>query len=1133
MSEVATKNITFWNTNGYNYPGFGKTVEVPDGLGGTIAITYNQIDYNDGDWKREPGGNSPITSSRFLSGEIEDKFSLTGKVKAITATMPLVRNIGRENNYSVTLGFSNYKASITDSKLTDGATSGNTYIAISRLFNGTKMGYTTIKVTAKTLDGSQLNLADWKLFNSGTLSKSDNTRIFLDATTQTISGKNSNGKQEFCPTPPNPGSSLATGTGLGLFQLPSNQRYILITLSFQQRKIQGPMPNDLHDIYVASNTSSTSPISETPQTKPMDINNGLQLHLPLNEIVENAAKEKEVVDTSGNKLNGKVYGATIVPDSQFGNCVHFDGVDDYIQMLQMNVDYSKGFTVGAWVYYESFKYWSRIIDFGNGAESDNILFGNETTTKNLILDFYTGAIVKGNEILENGKWLYLAVTVDESRKGTLYKNGEQVGNGTLNLPNNINRTKNYIGKSNWSADQLFHGKMSNLRLYNRALSPEEINECMKVDGTPPPMDINRGLQLHLPLNEIVENAAKEKEVVDISASKLNGKVYGPKVVAEPRFGNCLSFDGNHDYIVINPMPNFPSEAMTVVCWVRSNNQHKEGTVVSYAKSSTKGYNEFQIYNIKNITPTVNNKWYSTGVAVNDGEWHCVAITWQSSDGQFKVYKDGKEVHSKVISQGDPIATGGALILGQEQDKLGGGFAVNQAFQGQMAQMRMYNRVLSPQEINECMKVDGTPPPMDINRGLQLHLPLNEIVENASKEKEVVDISPSKLNGKVNGNPIVVDDSQFANCINFDGVDDYIELPTATIPQTGEITISFWANSGKSLPKNNSIMLALDKSKNRVVNVHLPCSDSHIYFDCGNTTTANNSYDRLEKLAQAVDFKDQWTYWTFTKNVATGEMNIYLNGTLWQSGTGKNKPITSITQVKFGCGYGFYDGKVANLRIYDRVLSPEEIKELMQVDEADATDTTSTTGKGDTETSSTTGEGDGTQTTGDTETSSTTGEGDGTQTTGDTETSSTTGEGDGTQTTGDTETSSTTGEGDGTQTTGDTETSSTTGEGDTETSLTTDTTDTTQKPMEYQIYQVNGNPTIKTGYLESEWTAVIAGFNCGAKQKHKASAFTIMPVVDNGEWKIKCDIKDADDRYWDVAVLFIRNNMVNRLSSFSC
>jgi hypothetical protein len=57
------------------------------------------------------------------------------------------------------------------------------------------------------------------------------------------------------------------------------------------KKITGSLPNDLHDIYVASNTSSTSLIDETPL--PMDINRGLQLHLPLNEIVKNAESKKE------------------------------------------------------------------------------------------------------------------------------------------------------------------------------------------------------------------------------------------------------------------------------------------------------------------------------------------------------------------------------------------------------------------------------------------------------------------------------------------------------------------------------------------------------------------------------------------------------------------------------------------------------------------------------------------------------------------------------------------------------------------------------------------------------------------------------------------------------------------------
>lgn len=88
-------------------------------------------------------------------------------------------------------------------------------------------------------------------------------------------------------------------------------------------------------------------------------------------------------------------------------------------------------------------------------------------------------------------------------------------------------------------------------------------------------------------------------------------------------------------------------------------------------------------------------------------------------------------------------------------------------------------------------------------------------------------------------------------------------------------------------------------------------------------------------------------------------------------------------------------------------------------------------------------------------------------------------------------------------------------------------------MEYKIYQVKGNFIIKIGYLVLEWIVIFVGFNCGVKQKYKVIVLIIMFVVDDGEWKIKCDIKDVDDCYWDVVVLFIRNNMVNRLSNFYC
>lgn len=41
MFKVVIKNIIFWNIIGYNYLGFGKSIEVFDGLGGIVGIIYN------------------------------------------------------------------------------------------------------------------------------------------------------------------------------------------------------------------------------------------------------------------------------------------------------------------------------------------------------------------------------------------------------------------------------------------------------------------------------------------------------------------------------------------------------------------------------------------------------------------------------------------------------------------------------------------------------------------------------------------------------------------------------------------------------------------------------------------------------------------------------------------------------------------------------------------------------------------------------------------------------------------------------------------------------------------------------------------------------------------------------------
>ncbi|UOK43892.1 MULTISPECIES: T9SS type A sorting domain-containing protein [Flavobacterium] len=134
----------------------------------------------------------------------------------------------------------------------------------------------------------------------------------------------------------------------------------------------------------------------------------------------------------------------------------------------------------------------------------------------------------------------------------------------------------------------------------------------------------------------------------------------------------------------------------------------------------------------------------------------------------------------------------------------------------------------------------------------------------------------------------------------------------------QISVSFWAKGDSSLPVNNSIIYGYStNSSQRQLNIHLPHTND-IYFDCGNTS---NSYDRINKAYGTSNvIKDIWNHWTFTKNATTGTMNIYLNGTLWHTGTSKTKVISILN---FAIG-GNYVGNLKELSVWNKELSAATI-----------------------------------------------------------------------------------------------------------------------------------------------------------------------------------------------------------------
>ncbi|MGB1040869.1 MAG: LamG-like jellyroll fold domain-containing protein [Flavobacteriales bacterium] len=163
------------------------------------------------------------------------------------------------------------------------------------------------------------------------------------------------------------------------------------------------------------------------------------------------------------------------------------------------------------------------------------------------------------------------------------------------------------------------------------------------------------------------------------------------------------------------------------------------------------------------------------------------------------------------------------------------------------------------------------------------------------------------------------------------VNHYKIISTALAGIQNEITISFWSKGNPGTHSTNTSILEANNSRgSRELNIHHPWSNGSIYFDCG---TANGSgYDRINKASSASVTENTWNHWAFTKNATTGEMKIFLNGTQWQSGTGKTKSI-SFNELLIGRNINekyIYYGMIDELRIWDKALSQTTIENWMNI-----------------------------------------------------------------------------------------------------------------------------------------------------------------------------------------------------------
>lgn len=200
------------------------------------------------------------------------------------------------------------------------------------------------------------------------------------------------------------------------------------------------------------------------------------LYYPFNETLN---------DTTLNGNHCSIYGTPAWTPGKVGTtAIRLSGTDNFIQLPYTIANHDE-ITVACWVYWRGGYSWQRLWDFGTGINQYMFLSPkSDSGMRFAIKDGGEEQQIRLTKNLSMNKWVHIALTLGDEG-AVLYLNGEEAGaNANVTIrPSDFRPVLNYIGRSQFASDPYFKGQIDDFRIYNCALSSEEVKQLVdETDG---------------------------------------------------------------------------------------------------------------------------------------------------------------------------------------------------------------------------------------------------------------------------------------------------------------------------------------------------------------------------------------------------------------------------------------------------------------------------------------------------------------------------------------------------------------------------------------------------------------------------------------------------------------------------
>ena len=637
----------------------------------------------------------------------------------------------------------------------------------------------------------------------------------------------------------------------------------------------------------------------------------------------------KVKDRSGQGNDGSPSGiatSTFYTTGKTGQAFNFDGVNDYVSIPNQDRN-----TLSASMWIRRMGQFGTINNsrllMGQSSgwawyiQSDNQEFGKAGVS----------AAADSSTKITDTKWHHIAVTYDGSTT-RYYLDGNADGSPAYSTTFNNGGAVYGIG-SDPTFGGFFNGYIDDVRIYNRVLTGSEITQLYKMAS--PTMQassktIANGSSLGIGRGLVAHWTFDGKDVSGTTVTDKSGNAYtGTLTNAQAvlgRVGQGRVFPESTSMMVLSSPVSLSSGTWSIASWF------KYPFPTAACNTLTRGQNyDHQV--IVDCYGTLLGTYDNHGTGFNSSGfntntlstgWHHIVAVGTGSVTMF--YIDGAYVGSANYKSTTDVYSVGNYWGGDQEF-------------GTIDDTRIYNRALTAGEIKQLYLMsaptmqsssqtlaNGTT--LGNSSGLVAHWTFDG---KDTRSGEMKDVSG---NGK-NGNPVAIATSTFyttgklGQALSFDGVNDSIAIPSVV---TYPFTVSLWATQNTDWnPAGSGTMDELFNMSISGQRVSLGITD--YWVANGEITIMYGGTSHWGATKPSQTGPSTWNHIVFVVPASNDSSHkVYVNGvsqTMTDNGGGHGG--TAGWNIGSNSGSGeYWDGKIDDVRVYNRLLSASEVKQLYSI-----------------------------------------------------------------------------------------------------------------------------------------------------------------------------------------------------------